>query len=65
MTARGGFRRVALDRPTCRLIPSAYPPSPAFAEAASAEDLMAVMELEGWTNDRLVRERLSRLPPAE
>jgi hypothetical protein len=28
---------------------------------SSAEDLEAVMELEGWTNDRLVAERVARL----
>ncbi|MFX5684717.1 RES domain-containing protein, partial [Acinetobacter baumannii] len=28
-------------------------------------DLAAVMELTGWTNDRLVAERLARLPEAE
>ncbi len=31
----------------------------------SADDLEAVMELEGWTNDRLVAERVARLPHDE
>jgi len=50
---------------TCRLIPSRFPPISAFDTVASAEDLEAVMELEGWTNDRLVAERLARLPKTE
>lgn len=54
--------RIALDAPTWRLIPSRFPPIDAFETAASAEDLEAVLELEGWTNDRLVAERLRRLP---
>lgn len=48
--------------PSWRLIPSRFPPVNAFERVASAEDLAAVMELEGWTNDRLVAERLARLP---
>jgi RES domain len=51
--------------PTWRLIPSRFPPIAAFDAVASAEDLEAVMELEGWTNDRLVAERVARLPKAE
>jgi hypothetical protein len=51
--------------PTWRLIPSQFPPIGAFDTVASASDLEAVMELEGWTNDRLVAERLARLPKAE
>lgn len=47
---------------TYRLIPSRFPPISAFEDVASAEDLEAVMELEGWTNDRLVAERVARLP---
>ena len=50
---------------TCRLIPSRFPPISTFDTVASAEDLEAVMELEGWTNDRLVAERLARLPKTE
>lgn len=52
---------VAPDRPH-RLIPSRFPPVAAFETVAHADDLPAVMELEGWTNDRLVAHRLKRLP---
>lgn len=52
-------------RPTFRLIPSRFPPIGAFDTVATAADLEAVMELEGWTNDRLVAHRLARLPRAE
>ncbi len=48
--------------PAWRLIPSRFPPIAAFETVATAADLEAVMELEGWTNDRLVAERLARLP---
>ncbi|WP_036767044.1 RES family NAD+ phosphorylase [Parvularcula oceani] len=48
-----------------RLIPTRFPPIAAFDDVARAEDLDAVMELEGWTNDRLVAERAARIPPAE
>jgi len=51
--------------PAWRLIPSRFPPIGAFDTVASPEDLQAVMELEGWTNDRLVAERLARLPKAD
>jgi len=54
-----------VDGPTYRLIPSRYPPISAFESVASPEDLEAVMELEGWTNDRLVLERLARLAKSE
>lgn len=49
-------------RPSLRLIPSRFPPVPLFETVASPADLPAVMELAGWTNDRLVPERLGRLP---
>lgn len=52
---------VALPEPTWRLVPSRFPPIEAFESVASAADLPAVMELEGWTDDRLVAERLRRL----
>lgn len=52
-------------RPTCRLIPSHYPPIGLFDTVATAADLEAVVELAGWTNDRLVPERLYRLPQSE
>ena len=54
-----------VDNPTYRLIPSRYPPISAFEAVTSADDLEAVMDLEGWTNDRLVVERLARLSKAE
>jgi len=50
---------------TTRLIPSRFPPIPAFDAVTAADDLAAVMGLEGWTNDRLVSPRLARLPRAE
>jgi hypothetical protein len=56
---------VAIDGPTYRLIPSRYPPISGFDSVTSAHDLEAVMELEGWTNDRLVLERLARLNKTE
>lgn len=56
---------VAITQPTFRLIPSQYPPIGAFDDVSSPEDLAAVMELEGWTNDRLVQVRLNRLPRAQ
>ncbi len=55
-------RSTAAPSPAWRLIPSRFPPISAFETVASAADLEAVMELEGWTNDRLVAERLARLP---
>lgn len=54
-----------LSAPTWRLVPSQYPPISAFELVATPDDLDAVLELEGWTNDRLVAERLRRLPKAE
>lgn len=50
---------------TIRLIPSRFPPIPAFDAVTTPDDLEVVMELEGWTNDRLVSPRLARLPRAE
>jgi hypothetical protein len=54
-----------VDGPTYRLVPSRYPPVLAFESVAAADDLDAVMELEGWTNDRLVLERVARLHKTE
>lgn len=54
--------KVKTSRKTFRLIPTQYPPIQSFDDVASAEDLELVMELEGWTNDRLVKHRLQRLP---
>ena len=48
--------------PTHRAVPSRYPPIQAFDSVTTPDDLEAVMELEGWTNDRLVLHRLRRLP---
>lgn len=43
-----------LDQPnTHRLIPSVYPPVGLFDGVASPEDLASILELEGWTNDRI------------
>lgn len=52
-------------RPAHRLIPSQFPPIGLFDTVATAADLAAVMELVGWTNDRLVGERIARLPQHE
>lgn len=51
--------------PSFRLIPSRFPPIGLFDTVATAADLAAVMELAGWTNDRLVAERVARLPQTE
>ncbi|MGH6947771.1 MAG: RES family NAD+ phosphorylase [Kiloniellales bacterium] len=59
---RSDLPTAAVTGRTYRLIPSRFPPISAFEDVASADDLEAVMELEGWTNDRLVAERLARLP---
>ncbi|MEH2576728.1 hypothetical protein V1278_000209 [Bradyrhizobium sp. AZCC 1577] len=52
-------------RPAHRLIPSQFPPIGLFDTVATAADLAAVMELVGWTNDRLVADRIDRLPRRE
>lgn len=52
-------------RPAHRLIPSQFPPIGLFDTVATAADLSAVMELVGWTNDRLVADRIDRLPQSE
>jgi hypothetical protein len=57
--------RSAAPAPTYRLIPSKFPPIGLFDTVATAADAEAVMELAGWTNDRLVEERLRRLPEEE
>jgi len=51
--------------PSFRLIPSKFPPIGLFDTVATAADLAAVMDLAGWTNDRLVAERVTRLPQSE
>jgi hypothetical protein len=50
---------------THRLIPSRFPPIDAFETVTRPQDLEAVLELEGWTDDRLVVTRLRRLPRNE
>ena len=52
-------------RPSYRLIPSQFPPIGLFDTVVTASDLEAVMELVGWTNDRLVADRIQRLPEGE
>ncbi len=52
-------------RPAHRLIPSQFPPLGLFDTVATAADLAMVMELAGWTNDRLVADRIARLPRTE
>ena len=56
---------VAAPRPAYRLVPSRFPPIGLFDSVATAADAVSVMELVGWTNDRLVAERVRRLPRAE
>jgi len=51
--------------PSFRLIPSRFPPIGLFDTVATAADAEAVMELAGWTNDRLVADRLARLPKSQ
>ena len=53
---------VAAPRPSFRLVPSRFPPIGLFDTVATAADAATVMELAGWTNDRLVAERIDRLP---
>jgi hypothetical protein len=55
----------AAPPPTHRLVPSRYPPIGVFDTVATPADLPAVMELVGWTNDRLVADRIDRLPESE
>jgi hypothetical protein len=52
-------------QPSYRLIPSRFPPIGLFDTVATSADLEAAMELAGWTNDRLVAERIARLPREE
>jgi hypothetical protein len=56
---------IAAPHPSHRLIPSRFPPVGLFDTVTRAADLEAVMELAGWTNDRLVAERVARLPRRE
>ena len=56
-----------IDRRTHRLIASRYPTIGVFDRVARPEDLEAVIQLEGWSNDRLNSElgRLHHLPRDE
>jgi len=58
------FRAATVSRDVW-VIPSRFPPIPAFDTVTTHDDLAAVMDLEGWTNDRLVGPRMSRLPRTE
>jgi len=53
---------IAAPQPSHRLIPSRFPPIDLLESVTEPGDLEAVMELAGWTNDRLVAERIARLP---
>lgn len=55
-------KRSPAPQPSYRLIPSRFPPVALFDTVSTADDLPAVMDLCGWTNDRLLPERLARLP---
>jgi hypothetical protein len=59
------FPTAACPDRTIRLIPSRFPPINAFETVTDAKDFSAILELEGWTNDRLVAGRLARLPRDE
>lgn len=59
------FPVTSAPAPSVRLIPSRFPPIGLFDTVATAADLEAVMELAGWTNDRLVAHRIARLPKSE
>ncbi|MGH1329694.1 MAG: RES family NAD+ phosphorylase [Paracoccaceae bacterium] len=59
------YDQLAAPKGTRRLIPSRFPPIPAFEDVCAPHDLDAVMFLEGWTNDRLVAPRLARLAREE
>jgi hypothetical protein len=65
VTGQGTEQLAAAPHPNFRLIPSRFPPIGLFDTVATAADLEAAMELAGWTNDRLVTERVARLPRAD
>ncbi len=58
-------KRAPAPEPAYRLVPSKFPPIGLFDTVATASDMEAVLELVGWTNDRLVAERLALLPRSE
>jgi RES domain len=62
VTALLADRLTRAPHPSFRLIPSRFPPIGLFDTVATAADLAPAMELAGWTNDRLVAERVARLP---
>jgi hypothetical protein len=63
MSAPAAANRVSpAPNPSFRLIPSRFPPIGLFDTVATPADMEAAMELAGWTNDRLVAERVARLP---
>jgi len=51
--------------PAYRAIPSRFPPIGVFDTISTAADLDKVMDLVGWTNDRLVAHRVARLDRSE
>ncbi len=55
MARRPPLARVRWPR-ACRLIPTRYPSVGLFDGVAAPGDLDAVLELEGWTNDRISAE---------
>lgn len=65
MTSPDSFPRTPAPDGYARCIPSRFPPVQTFDAVTTADDLEAVMELEGWTNDRLVADRIARLPRHE
>jgi hypothetical protein len=58
-------RLAPAPNPSFRLIPSRFPPIGLFDTVATPADLQAVIDLAGWTNDRLVAERVARLPRSD
>ena len=58
--------QIRLDN-THRLIPSRYPPVGIFDSIAEPDDLEPIIELEGWTNDRISAELgvIGRIPSTE
>jgi hypothetical protein len=63
---RPPIRRIRVAT-THRLIPSRYPTVGIFDDLAAPEDVQAIIDLEGWTNDRLQAElgQLRLIDPAE
>ena len=57
--------KVKAPRPAFRLIPSKFPPIGPFDTVAPTADRAAVLELVDWTNDRLIADRIARLPENE